>query len=180
MYSDSKEDNKYVGFTPSGYVLRWGKGESWTSKAFTAASASIDETEWNTEAVTLSSSNASDHIYVGLKTESGYVWCNNSEEQRVIFLSPGVWDSQGCKFALWDKTHSAWRGFMQDSDGDGIYEGTVPSDCNEVTFARFDGAKKEPVWDQQYNKSADQTISSLSNKNMFSVTGRGDTYCKGN
>ena len=180
VYSDSNEDNKYVGFTPSGYVLRWGKGESWTSKAFTAATASIDETEWNTEAVTLSSSNASDHIYVGLKTESGFVWCNNSEEQRVIFLSPGVWDSQGCKFALWDKTHSAWRGFMQDSDGDGIYEGTVPSDCNEVTFARFDGAKKEPVWDQQYNKSADQTISSLTDKNMFSVTGWGGTYCDGN
>ena len=180
VYSDSNEDNKYVGFTPSGYVLRWGKGESWTSKAFTAASASIDETEWNTEAVTLSSSNASDHIYVGLKTESGYVWCNNSEVQRVIFLSPGVWDSQGCKFALWDKTHRAWRGFMQDSDGDGIYEGTVPSDCNEVTFARFDGAKKEPVWDQQYNKSADQTISSLADKNMFSVTGWGGTYCEGN
>ena len=180
VYSDSNEDNKYVGFTPSGYVLRWGKGESWTSKAFTAASASIDETEWNTEAVTLSSSNASDHIYVGLKTESGFVWCNNSEEQRVIFLSPGVWNSDGCKFALWDKTHRAWRGFMQDSDGDGIYEGTVPSDCNEVTFARFDGAKKEPVWDQQYNKSADQTISSLADKNMFSVTGWGGTYCEGN
>lgn len=180
VYSDSNEDNKYVGFTPSGYVLRWGKGESWTSKAFTAASASIDETEWNTEAVTLSSSNASDHIYVGLKTESGYVWCNNSEEQRVIFLSPGVWNSDGCKFALWDKTHRAWRGFMQDSDGDGIYEGTAPSDCNEVTFARFDGAKKEPVWDQQYNKSADQTISSLADKNMFSVTGWGGTYCEGN
>ena len=180
VYSDSKEDNKYVGFTPSGYVLRWGKGESWTSKAFTAATASIDETEWNTEAVTLSSSNASDHIYVGLKTESGYVWCNNSEEQRVIFLSPGVWDSQGCKFALWDKTHLAWRGFMQDSDGDGIYEGTVPSDCKEVTFARFDGAKTDPVWDEQYNKSADQTISSLSDKNMFSVTGWGGTYCEGN
>ena len=180
VYSDSNEDNKYVGFTPSGYVLRWGKGESWTSKAFTAASASIDETEWNTEAVTLSSSNASDHIYVGLKTESGYVWCNNSEEQRVIFLSPGVWNSDGCKFALWDKTHRAWRGFMQDSDGDGIYEGTVPSDCKEVTFARFDGTKKEPVWNQQYNKSADQTISSLADKNMFSVTGWGSTYCEGN
>ena len=180
VYSDSNEDNKYVGFTPSGYVLRWGKSESWTSKAFTAASASIDETEWNTEAITLSSSNASDHIYVGLKTESGYVWCNNSEEQRVIFLSPGVWDSEGCKFGLWDKTHLAWRGFMQDADGDGVYEGTVPSSCTEVTFARFDGAKTEPVWDQQYNKSADQTISSLTDKNMFSVTGWGSTYCEGN
>ena len=179
VYSDSNEDNKYVGFTPSGYVLRWGKSESWTSKAFTAASASIDETEWNTEAVTLSSSNASDHIYVGLKTESGYVWCNNSEEQRVIFLSPGVWDSEGCKFGLWDKTHLAWRGFMQDADGDGVYEGTVPSSCTEVTFARFDGAKTEPAWDQQYNKSADQTISSLTDKNMFSVTGWGSTYCEG-
>lgn len=183
IYSNSNDNNKYVGFTPSGYVFRFGHDtptSSWTSHIFTPKTSDVDETEWNTDLVTLGSSNASDNIYVGLETEDSYEWCNNSETQRVIFFSPGVWAADDCKFGLWDKTHLGWRGFMQDDDGDGIYEGTVPYNCAEVTFARFDKAKTEPEWDQQYDKSPDQTISSLTDKNMYSVSGWGSSnVCTG-
>lgn len=84
IYGNSKDDNKYIGFIPGGYVLRLGNGDTWTSSALTAITNKIDETVWTTETTTLTESIINGHYYVALKTADGFVWSpNRSEDSQV-------------------------------------------------------------------------------------------------
>ena len=84
IYGNLKDDNKYIGFIPGGYVLRLGNGDTWTSSALTAITNKIDETVWTTEATTLTESLINGNYYVALKTADGFVWSpNRSEDSQV-------------------------------------------------------------------------------------------------
>lgn len=84
IYGNSKDDNKYIGFIPGGYVLRLGNGDTWTSSALTAITNKIDETVWTTETTTLTESIINGHYYVALKTADGFVWSpNRSTDSQV-------------------------------------------------------------------------------------------------
>ena len=85
IYGNSKDDNKYIGFIPGGYVLRLGNGSTWTSSALTAITNNIDETVWTTETTTLTESLINGNYYVALKTADGFVWSpNKSADSKVL------------------------------------------------------------------------------------------------
>ena len=85
IYGNSKDDNKFIGFIPGGYVLRLGNGDTWTSSALTAITNNIDETVWTTETTTLTESIINGHYYVALKTADGFVWSpNRSTDSQVL------------------------------------------------------------------------------------------------
>ena len=85
IYGNSKDDNKYIGFIPGGYVLRLGNGSTWTSSALTAITNNIDEIVWTTETTTLTESLINGNYYVALKTADGFVWSpNKSADSKVL------------------------------------------------------------------------------------------------
>ena len=179
---DSNDANRYVGFIPAGYVLRWGSANdgSWTSKVFSPASEDIEEEDWNTELHEWTSSNAMDTTFVALKTSDDYVWSNRSETRVSVFFKPNAnWltkDGEGkdCKFAIYyyteDETHNGWSAFMTDPDGDGIYEAWIPKDYvyTKVIFVRFPNSKASTGdWSNEYNQTGNLTLPS--DKNVFTL-----------
>ena len=185
--TNSSDANRYVGFIPAGYVFRWGTdGSGWSSIAFTGKTSAIEEEDWYTPLQTWTSSNADDYTYVGLKTSSGYVWANRSETRRPVFFVPNSeWlakdaQSKDCKFAMYyfDNTYNGWSAFMEDPDGDGIYEAWIPNDHDytSVIFVRFPNSKGSTGnWDDKYNQTGNLTLPS--DKNVFTITsGSGDAY----
>lgn len=79
VYSDSEDENKYVSFVPTGYTLNFGTGDTWTHDStlvFSPKTENWDETEWYTPITTLTNAAIGRQIFVGLKTELGYVWCS--------------------------------------------------------------------------------------------------------
>jgi uncharacterized repeat protein (TIGR02543 family) len=182
--SNSSDNNKYVGFIPAGYVLRWGTDENgWSSIPFVAASENIEEENWNTPLHTWTSDNAAKYTYVGLKTESDYVWSNRSETRRPIFLKPNAnWMEDDAKFVMyfWDgSSHTGYSAIMTDPDGDGIYEAWIPNThaYTNVIFGRLKPVQVDPVvnWDNKWNKTVDLTLPS--DKNVFTIeSGSGDAY----
>ena len=179
--SNSGDNNKYIGFIPAGYVLRWGtEGKGWSSVPFVAASESIEEENWNTPLHTWTSDNAANFTYVGLKTSSDYVWANRSETRRPVFLKPNAnWMEADAKFVMhyWDgSSNTGYSAIMTDPDGDGIYEAWIPNThaYTNVIFGRLNPVQVDPVvnWDNKWNKTVDLTLPS--DKNLFTITGGSD------
>ena len=153
------DNNKYIGFIPSGYVLRTGSGESWTSTNFEPASEDYYEENWSTPLTTLSASTAAKHYYVGLKTSSGYVWSNAYSEDwsRLIFLqtkgTPTTgWRADGAKMQLhyWKNGGGGVDAYvtMTDDDGDGVYEAWLPNaSYDRVQFKRLN-SDMSSTWNQ--------------------------------
>ena len=88
-----------------------------------------------------------------------------------LFLDPGnEWPNDGARFAmyLWNGSGDTWAG-MTDSDGDGVYEGTVPAGSWEnVIFVRMNGAATANNWDNKWNQTVDLTVDGTNN--LFTVT----------
>ncbi|MBQ9602219.1 MAG: Ig-like domain-containing protein [Paludibacteraceae bacterium] len=182
IYSDNNESNKYVGFVPSGYILRRGTdSDGWTSTAFIPDDADdVMEDEWTTPLTSFTADNADHFTYVGLKTASGYVWTNRSETRRPIFLKPNAtWKNDNAKFVMYywdDSSHSGYSAIMTDPDGDGVYEAWIPNtySYNHVLFGRLNPVQVDPVvnWDNKWNQTTNQDLPS--DKNLFEITGGSD------
>ncbi len=81
IFGNSGDNNKYIRWLPSGYTLQLGNGESWpTTYNLTANSATWNETNWYTDLVTLTDAQIGGKVFVGLKTQNGYVWCEPYSE----------------------------------------------------------------------------------------------------
>ena len=81
IYTESTEENYYLRFKPSSYVLRTGSdGTSWTSRDMTVSASNSHYYE--TAELDLTSTLISEHAYVDLKTSggAGHVWCNFSND----------------------------------------------------------------------------------------------------
>ena len=84
VYHDSKSDNKFISFIPTGYTLNFGSGDEWTNYQtlnFLPKTSNWKETEWYTELITLTNDHLSKQLFVGLETENGYVWCDPYSEK---------------------------------------------------------------------------------------------------
>ena len=84
VYHDSKSDNKFISFIPTGYTLNFGSGDEWTNYQtlnFLPKTSNWNETEWYTELITLTNDHLSKQLFVGLETENGYVWCDPYSEK---------------------------------------------------------------------------------------------------
>ena len=77
-----------------------------------------------------------------------------------LYLKPNDnWRMDGAWFAMYyfGDSGSGWSG-MADSDGDGVYEGTVPDGYGNVIFCRMDPGKSELDWGSKWNQTADLTV----------------------
>jgi len=82
IYKNSTEENYYLRFKPTSYVLRTGSdGTSWTSRDMTVSG--INSNYYESDFVTLTSTLISEHAYVDLKANNGdgHVWCNFSNDR---------------------------------------------------------------------------------------------------
>ncbi len=90
---------------------------------------------------------------------------------RVFFLKPNSnWTQANARFAMYffNGSTNAWVS-MTDSDGDGIYEGVVPSgswDC--VIFCRMNPAYTTNDWAYKWNQTGDLTMPTGAN-NLYTI-----------
>lgn len=103
----------------------------------------------------------------GVADDSG-----SDEEGSVLYLKPGPWDTDGARYAAYFYGNGETWVSMTDSDGDGVYECTVPSGYTSVIFVRMNPATSENNWDNDWNQTADLTIPTDGN-NCYTITGYG-------
>ena len=97
IYKNSTDENYYLRFKPSSYILRTGSdGTSWTSREMTVSATNSHYYE--TAELDLTSTLISEHAYVDLKTSSGHVWCNFSNDRTAsgnVKVKSSVGDADG-------------------------------------------------------------------------------------
>ena len=90
-----------------------------------------------------------------------------------LYLKPGPWNTANAWYSAYfyvddtTNTHAA----MADTDGDGVYEVTVPEgDWTNVIFLRNDPADQVADWNGVWNQTADLAMPT-DGTNMYTVTG---------
>ena len=171
IYDNSDWNNRYAGFIPNGYVLKFGT----TEYPFTLASGN----EYHSDPITYNGTSARYNVSVGIEDTNGdYVSTDNTSEMQHIFLNTGgtsLWSNLGVgDFGLYDVTNSQFTCLMVAVPGTSyIYEGWVPSNCTQVIFVRLKSTTL--AWGEGnanvYNQTNDLTLQA--NKNYWTVTGWG-------
>ncbi len=75
-----------------------------------------------------------------------------------IYLTPNSnWRSDNARFAMyvWDESGSYLWIEMKDSDGDGVYEGILPSGYTSIIFCRLDPGETHNGWSTTWNQTDD-------------------------
>lgn len=88
----------------------------------------------------------------------------------VLYLVPNEnWLVDGARFAvyMWNDAGDAWVD-MTDSDGDGVYEATVPAGYVKIIFCRMNPDATENLWDNKWNQTSDLLVPSDST-NCYTV-----------
>ena len=67
IYQNSSADNLYVGFSPAGYQMRIGSGDSWTNVQLTQ-----DGSTWTSDLVTLDAATIAKNYYINVWTGASY------------------------------------------------------------------------------------------------------------
>ena len=82
-------------------------------------------------------------------------------EGTTLYLVPNAnWKQSNARFAIyyWNASGAnAWTG-MTDSDGDGVYEGTVPAGNDNIIFCRMNPAASANNWTNKWNQTADLKV----------------------
>ena len=178
IYDNSNWNNRYAGFIPDGYVLKFGSSE----KAFAVEAGN----EYRSELVEYNSSTADDAVSVGIiDSEGGYVSTDNTQEMRHIFLQDNCnWHGDGAKLAIyyWKDAANGWCGFLGTVPGEtNLYEGWIPANYTDLKFVRFSSSKTAVGnWDDKWNETGDLSISSSDNLFTMSAfsSGTWSTYEK--
>ena len=182
IHSTYTDNNRYIGFFPSSYMLRQGSGESWSNTTFNPASSAYGETVWTTPVQKYTASNAADYMYTALGTgNGGAVGCAMSTAMRPIYLKlHSDWKANSPKFYIYyfkngtDK--NGWSGLMQAVSGTGGDDlvGWIPEgDWDRVQFVRFNpgdavASWKGNVWNSTYAITLD------SEKNYYVLEAQGN------
>ena len=103
-----------------------------------------------------------------------------ASEKTIYFVPSNTWQKDSPRYAayVWDNSGNAWLD-LKDSDGDGYYEAAIPSNYQNIIFARMNPATTTNNWNTgvKWNQSADITIPTDS-KNCFTLSE--GTWDKGN
>lgn len=88
---------------------------------------------------------------------------------RTLYLAPGVWASDGAKFAIYyfnGNTDNGWSNFMTSVDAD-TYKTDIPDSYTSVIFVRLNSTASSPDWSAKWNQTEDLTISG--DNNLYSI-----------
>lgn len=88
---------------------------------------------------------------------------------RTLYLAPGVWATDGAKFAIYyfnGSTDNGWSSFMTSVDAD-TYKTDVPDSYTSVIFVRLNPTASSPDWSAKWNQTEDLTISG--DNNLYSI-----------
>ena len=183
IHSSYTDNNRYIGFFPSSYMLRQGSGESWSNTTFNPASSAYGETVWTTPVQKYTASNAADYMYTALGTgNGGAVGCAMSTAMRPIYLKlHSDWKASSPKFYIYyfkngtDK--NGWSGLMQTVSGTGGDDlvGWIPEgDWDRVQFVRFNPGDAVASWDGNvWNSTYAITLDSEKNYYVLEAQGNG-------
>jgi len=172
IYANSSEENLYVGFIPTGYVVRRG-GDNIPMEGTTS---SLTETVWLSDLQQIISSNAASALSVGLKTTSSSADYSQTKSVRQIFFQPtSNWKDASAEFYIyyWGTEEGWGDDKMIDPDGDGIYEGWIPATgTTKIEFVRENpnGAGK-PSWSEGVKWASTGNVSLDATKNLYVMTG---------
>ena len=84
-----------------------------------------------------------------------------------LYFNPGVWNKDGAIFRAWTwggTSADAWV-VLSDPDGDGIFEGQMPSDRTDIIFLRAQSGTTE--WNGEWNR---HQIKTSTGKNCYSMS----------
>ena len=87
-----------------------------------------------------------------------------------LYLKPNAnWKIDGARFAIyyWNSNGNSWVS-MTDSDGDGVYEATIPAGYTNIIFCRMNGSTTANNWDNKWNQTNDLTLPTNGN-NCYTV-----------
>ena len=103
-----------------------------------------------------------------------------ASEKTIYFVPSNTWQKDSPRYAayVWDNSGNAWLD-LKDSDGDGYYEAAIPSNYQNIIFARMNPATTTNGWETgvKWNQTTDLTIPTDS-KNCFTLSE--GTWDKGN
>ena len=78
---------------------------------------------------------------------------------EILYLTPNAnWKSQGARFAAYFFGNGEKWVSMTDSDGDGVYEVSVPAGYPNVIFCRMNPGATANNWNNKWNQTGDLTI----------------------
>lgn len=166
IYDNSTWNNRYAGFIPNGYVLKFGSDEY----SFALESSNV----FHSEIIEYNSTSANYNVSVGIENaDREYVSTDHTQEMRHIFLKDDCnWSGDYAKLAIyyWNGGDNGWCGFLQLVPGEtGLYEGWIPSGYTNLKFVRFNSSKTSVGnWDGEWNETGDLSIGS--SDNMFTMS----------
>ena len=82
-----------------------------------------------------------------------------------LYLVPNTnWLKDNARFAIyyWNDSGNNWTS-MSDADGDGMYEGTIPSGYTNVIFCRMNPGSSTNNWNNKWNQTGDLTYDGTNN-----------------
>ena len=86
-----------------------------------------------------------------------------------LYLKPNSnWLKDNARFAVYYFGNGDGWASMSDRDGDGVYEGTIPSGYPNVIFCRMNPGTGDNNWDNKWNQTGDLTVPTNGN-NCFTV-----------
>lgn len=97
--------------------------------------------------------------------------CAFSLSAKTIYLVPDMWKTADAKFSVnyfgGEGVTQAFTDFMTTTDGV-HYEATIPDAAQTVIFVRHNSSATAPAWDNKWNQTDDQTLTTA---NCFTITG---------
>ena len=94
----------------------------------------------------------------------------------MIYFKPSTdWKVDNARFAIymWNDGGNRWI-YLNDTDGDGIYEGKVPTGYTNIKFVRLTPNDTANNWNTKWNEDSNTTVPTNGN-NLYTIkTGAGD------
>lgn len=98
--------------------------------------------------------------------------CAGNLFSKTLYLTPGIWSSDGAKYSVYDITNASFADFMTPVSGEpNMYEATVPESCAKVIFVRHSATATTLTWESKWNQTADLDL--LENDNHYTISGWG-------
>ena len=88
-------------------------------------------------------------------------------KKNEVFLVPGVWASDGARFAVYETATETWTNMTPVTGEFGLYSAEVSS--SKIIFARMNPSTSANNWNNKWNQTADLVVPS-DDKNCYYIT----------